>query len=72
LGDLPSTPDNIHAVQVTICARKDGAATREVRSKVKSGAVTADGAAHAMAAGYRYFRDMHGTDWSMAAAWTPA
>jgi hypothetical protein len=48
MSDLPFTPDIIHAVQVTMCARKDDAATREVRSKVKSGAATANGAPHAL------------------------
>ena len=50
-------------------SRKDDAATHEVRSKLKSGAATADGAAHAMAAGYRYFRNIHKTDPETAAAW---
>ena len=58
VSDLPFTPEIIHAVQVTIRARKDDVATREIRAKVKSGVATADGATHAMAAGYRYFRDI--------------
>jgi hypothetical protein len=70
VGDLPFTPESIHAVQVTMCARKDDAATREVRSKVKSGATSADGAVHAMAAIYQYFRDIHETDPDTAAAST--
>jgi hypothetical protein len=70
VGDLPFTPESIHAVQVTMCARKDDAATREVRSKVKSGATSADGAVHAMAASYQYFRDIHETDPDTTAAWT--
>jgi hypothetical protein len=42
----------------------------EVRTKVKSGAATADGATHGMAGGYRYFRDIHATDPDTATAWT--
>jgi hypothetical protein len=72
VADLPFTPDSIHTVQVTMCARKDDPATRKVRTKVKSGAAIADGGAHAMAAGYRYFRDIHETDPDTATAWTPA
>ena len=53
-----------------MCARKDDAATREVRSKVKSGTTSADGATHAMAASYQYFRGIHATDPDTAAAWT--
>ena len=68
VGDLPFTPDSIHAVQVTMCARKDDAATREVRSKVKSGAATASGATHA--ASYVYYQDIFETDPGTAAAWT--
>jgi hypothetical protein len=61
VSDLPFTPETIHAVQVTMRARKDDVATREIRAEVKSGVATADGATHAMAAGYRYFRDIHET-----------
>ena len=49
----------------------EGAPTREVRTKVKSDAATADGATHAMAASYRYFRDIHETDPDTAVAWAP-
>ena len=43
---------------------------RKVRSKVKSGAASADGAAHAMAASDRYFHDIHETEPDTATAWT--
>ena len=51
-------------------SRTDDATTRGVRSKVKSGAATADGATHAMAASYRYFRDIHETGPDTTATWT--
>jgi hypothetical protein len=70
MSDLGVTPDSIHAVQVTMCARKDDAATREVRSKVKSGATTANGAPHALTANYVYYRDIFETDPSISTAWT--
>ena len=70
VGDLPFTPDSIHAVQVSMCARKDDAATREVRSKVKSGATTASGAPHALTANYVYYRDIFEADPNTSAAWT--
>ena len=69
-GDLPFVPDSVHAVQVTTCARNDDAATREVRSKVKSGAATANGGPHALTANYVYYRDIFETDPDTAAAWT--
>jgi hypothetical protein len=71
IGDLPFVPDGIHAVQVTMCARKDDAATREVRSKVKSGATTANGAPHALTASYVYYRDMFETDPNTSASLDP-
>jgi hypothetical protein len=70
MSDLGVTPDSIHAVQVTMCARKDDAATREVRSKVKSGATTANGAPHALTANYVYYRDIFETDPDTSMAWT--
>ena len=69
-GDLPFVPDSVHAVQVTTCARKDDAATREVRSKVKSGATTANGASHALTASYIYYRDIVEADPNTSEAWT--
>jgi hypothetical protein len=52
VADLGVTPDSVQAVQVTLCARKDDAATREVRCRVKSGAASADGAPHVLTANY--------------------
>jgi hypothetical protein len=68
--DLGVTPDSIQAVQVTMCARKDDAATREVRSRIKSGAATANGAPHALTANYVYYRDIFETDPDTSMAWT--
>jgi hypothetical protein len=45
--DLGFVPDTVHAAQLTMCARKDDAETREVRLKLKSGAVVEDGATQA-------------------------
>jgi hypothetical protein len=70
VADLGVTPDSIQAVQVTLCARKDDAASREVRCTVKSGAATANGAPHALTAGYVYYRDIFETDPDTSAAWT--
>jgi len=70
VSDLGVTPDTIHAVQETMCARKDDAATREVRSKVKSGAGTANGAPHALTANYVYYRDIFEADPNTSTAWT--
>jgi hypothetical protein len=71
VSDLGVTPASIQAVQVTMCARKDDAATREVRSKVKSGAASANGAPHALTANYVYYRDIFESDPDTTAAWTP-
>jgi hypothetical protein len=68
VSDLGVTPDTIHAVQVTMCARKNDAATREVRSKVRSSAATANGTPHALTANYVYYRDVFETDPDTTAA----
>ena len=70
LSDLGVTPDSIQAAQVTMCARKDDAASREVRCKVKSGAAVANGTPHALTASYMYNRDIFETDPDTSAAWT--
>ena len=53
-----------------MCARKDDAATREVRCRVKSGAASANGALLALTASYVYYRDIFETDPNTSAAWT--
>jgi hypothetical protein len=70
VSDLGVTPDSIQAVQVTLCARNDDAASREVRCRVKSGAAVANGASHALTASYLYYRDIFETDPNTSAAWT--
>ena len=61
----------------TVQVYKDGveqllgwSVTREVRSEVKSGAGTANGAPHALTANYVYYRDIFETDPSTSTAWT--
>jgi hypothetical protein len=70
LGDLGFTPDTIHSLQLTMCARKDDSETREVRLKLKSGATTEDGASHAMASTYQYFSDVYEEDPDAVGPWT--
>jgi hypothetical protein len=55
--DLPFTPETVHAVQISWRARKDDAATREVRSKIRSDAATADGATRTLTSSYLYYHD---------------
>jgi hypothetical protein len=70
--DLGFAPDTVHAVQLTMCARKDDVETREVRLKLKSGAVVEDGATQAMAATYQYFSDVYEEDPDAVGPWTAA
>jgi hypothetical protein len=72
LGDLGFTPDTVHAVQLTMSARKDDAETREVRLKLKSGAVVDDGATQAMASTYQYFSAVYEEDPEAESPWTAA
>jgi hypothetical protein len=72
LGDLGFTPGTIHGLQLTMCARKDDAETREVRLKLKSGAVTEHRTTQAMASSYQYFSDVYEEDPDAVGPWTAA
>lgn len=69
IADLSSTPATIHAVQVTLAARKDDATARTIRSNNKSGATTTNGATITLSASYAVTVDMYATDPNTAAAW---
>ena len=71
MSNLSFTPDTVHAVQVTMVARKDDAEARQVRTKLKSGTTTADGTTQAMATSYLPYGDLYETDPDTAMAWTP-
>jgi hypothetical protein len=70
MTDLGFAPDTVHAVQLTMSARKDDAETRAVRLKLKSGAVVEDGATQAMAGSYQYFSDVYEEDPDVVGPWT--
>jgi hypothetical protein len=70
--DLPFTPQTVHAVQVSWRARKDDAATREVRSRIRSDAATADGATRTLTSSYLYYHDVFEQDPDAAGPWTGA
>src|SRR5262245_27001658 len=72
MGNLGFTPDTVHAVQVTMVARKDDAEARQLRTKLKSGTTTADGATQGMATSYLPYGDLYETDPDTAMAWTPS
>lgn len=70
LSNLTYDPVSIHAVQTSIIARKDDAASRSVRSKLKSGATVANGADLGLSASYIQRQDLYVTDPATGAAWT--
>jgi hypothetical protein len=70
--DLPFTPQTVHAVQISWRARKDDAATREVRSRIRSDAATADGATRNLTSSYLYYHDVFEEDPDAAGPWTGA
>jgi hypothetical protein len=70
--DLSFTPEAVHAVQISWRARKDDAATREVRSRIRSDAATANGAPRTLTSSYLYYHDVFELDPDAAGPWTGA
>lgn len=70
MGNLADAPSSIIAVQTIVSARKDFAATRTMRSKLKSGTASADGATFGLATGYIMKPDIFEVDPATGAAWT--
>ncbi|RWB68357.1 hypothetical protein [Mesorhizobium sp.] len=69
-GALSSTPTTIFGVAVTAKARKDDVTARSLRTKLKSGTTTQNGASFALATTYQYIRDQYVVDPNTSAAWT--
>jgi hypothetical protein len=70
--DLAFTPQTVHGVQISWRARKDDAATREVRPRIRSAAATADGATRTLTSSYLYYHDVFEQDPDAAGPWTGA
>jgi hypothetical protein len=62
MGELGFTPATVHAVQVTMVARKDDAEVRQLRTKLKSGTTTADDTARGMATSYLPYGELYEAD----------
>jgi hypothetical protein len=71
VGALGSSPANIMAVQVTVIARKDDAASRQLATVNKSGTTTSTGATRALGSTYQTFSDIYETNPDTTSAWTP-
>jgi len=69
LTNLSTTPLTIDAVQTVLVGRKDDATTREVRTNLKTGSTTTNGATRAMAATYVTTSDLYLLNPDTAAAW---
>lgn len=70
---LPATPGgvtDIYAVRVTVLARKDDAATREIATVVRSGGSDYEGTAIALSTTYTYLSTYYDTDPNTATDWT--
>lgn len=72
LADLPPEASIVRCVRSIYRARKEDAATVEMRSVLLSGATEATGAARALDTAYTYYADYFPTDPNTGAAWTPA
>lgn len=71
LTDLSASPVSIKAVKATVVARKDDVTTREVRTKLKSGGTTSDGATRGVGTSYAPYSDIYEVDPDTTSAWTP-
>jgi len=71
-GNLAVTPSQIHGVKVRTVAKKDDATVREIRTQLKSGATTANGATFTLGTSYTIKDDYYMTDPNTTAAWTAA
>lgn len=67
-----SSPQKIHAVQVSSFARKDGAASRTYRNKLVSGDTTSNGSTNSVSSSYQRKFDIIETDPDTDVAWTAA
>jgi hypothetical protein len=70
LANLSSSPLSVKAVQPLMLARKDDAATRQLRHNMKNGATTTNGTTRNLAASYVPYLDIYETNPDTAAAWT--
>jgi len=71
-ADLPYTPALIHAVQTTLFAAKDDAATRTIRANLTSGATVANGTDFGLSATYLQKTDLYPLNPAGSVAWTAA
>lgn len=71
-ANLPYVPATIHAVQTSMWAAKDDAATRTVRANLDSGGTVANGADFGLSATYLQKTDLYVLDPDTSAAWSAA
>lgn len=73
LADMTSIPEQIHAVQTRVVARKDDAATRALKVALKSGSsATVYGSDFYLSSSYVTKTDIYDADPATSAAWTKA
>lgn len=72
VDDLPDTPDDIYAICINWIGRKTDTGDCDMRSRLYSGAATANGTTRAMNVASQFFQDVHQTDPDTSAAWTAA
>jgi hypothetical protein len=69
-ANLPYVPAAIHAVQTSMFAAKDDAATRTVRANLDSGGTVANGTDFGLSATYLQKTDLYALDPDTGSAWT--
>lgn len=70
--NLPADTVAVRGVMVQYRGRLNTAGAAELRTLLRSGSTTVQGALDAQDVGYRYYSTLHETDPATSAAWTPA
>lgn len=70
MTDFTGTPDKIHAVQVSVAAKKVDAGTRTIQTLLKSGTEDGLGAETNLVINYTWYRDIHVLDPNGDVEWT--
>lgn len=70
MGDLAYNPVGISSIKTVLVARKDDASTRTIRTNLKSGGTTVNGATKGLSSSYQIIQDIYQSDPNSGDNWT--